>query len=213
MLKRVYVWEFPVRLTHWLNFAAILALSVTGFYIGAPFFRAVNEKQLIMAQFRFVHFIAAYVFAVSVLVRIYWWFMGNRYAHWDQWIPLSKARRENLYGTAQFYCFLREHCPEAIGHTGIAGLSYFFMFMLFLIEILTGFALYSQSHVGTLWTILGGWVFVILNEGTVRLIHHLIMWIIAAFVIFHMYIAWHNDVMERSGLMSSIFSGYKSIKE
>ncbi|HYA31428.1 MAG TPA: cytochrome b/b6 domain-containing protein, partial [Thermodesulfovibrionales bacterium] len=73
MIKREYVWEFPVRLTHWLNFLAILTLAVTGLYIGAPFIHAIYGKQLIMAQFRFVHFVAAYIFAVSVVVRIYWW--------------------------------------------------------------------------------------------------------------------------------------------
>jgi Ni/Fe-hydrogenase 1 B-type cytochrome subunit len=213
MLKRVYVWEFPVRLTHWLNFLAILTLGITGYYIGTPFIQAIREKQFIMAKFRFVHFIAAYVFAASVIVRIYWWFMGNRYSHWDQFLPISSERRSNLYGTAAFYCFLREHCPDVVGHTGMAGLTYFFMIILFLIEICTGFALYSQSHVGALWTILGGWVFVILNEGTVRLIHHCIMWAIAVFFILHMYIGWHNDIMERNGLMSSIFGGYKSIKD
>jgi Ni/Fe-hydrogenase 1 B-type cytochrome subunit len=213
MLKKVYVWEFPVRLTHWLNFAAILVLSITGFYIGAPFIRAINEDQLIMAQFRFVHFVAAYVFAVSVLLRIYWWFVGNRYSRWNQFLPVSSKRWESCVETTKFYCFIREKAPDEAGHTGIAGASYFFMFMLFLIEILTGFALYSQSHVGTLWTILGGWVFMILNQGVVRLIHHCIMWIIAAFFLFHMYIAWHNDAIERNGLMSSIFSGYKSMEE
>jgi len=210
MLKRVYVWEFPIRFTHWLNFATILTLATTGLYIGAPFIHAIREKQLIMAKFRFIHFIAAYVFAVSVVVRICWWFMGNSYAQWDQFIPISAERRKNLYGTAEFYCFLREKCPEVIGHTGIAGLTYFIMFVLFLLEICTGFALYSQGHSGGLWTLLGGWVFAILNEGTVRLVHHCIMWIVAVFFILHVYIGWHNDIMERNGLMSSIFSGYKS---
>ena len=32
-----YVWEWPVRLTHWFNVIAIIVLSVTGFYIGNPF--------------------------------------------------------------------------------------------------------------------------------------------------------------------------------
>jgi Ni/Fe-hydrogenase 1 B-type cytochrome subunit len=213
MIKRVYVWEFPVRLTHWLNFLAILTLGLTGFYIGAPFIHAIREDQLIMAQFRFVHFVAAYVFAVCVIVRIYWWFMGNRYAHWDQFIPVSSERRKNLYGTAQFYCFLREKCPEVIGHTGIAGLTYFLLFMLFLLEILTGFALYSQSHAGGIWTLLGGWLLSIMSAGTIRLVHHCIMWVIAVFLILHIYIGWHNDMMERNGLMSSIFSGYKSIEK
>ena len=35
-VERVYVWEVPVRLTHWLIVASILLLAVTGLYIGSP---------------------------------------------------------------------------------------------------------------------------------------------------------------------------------
>jgi Ni/Fe-hydrogenase 1 B-type cytochrome subunit len=210
MLKRVYVWEFPVRLSHWVNFLAILALSITGYYIGTPFIQAVRDNQFIMAKFRFVHFVAAYFFAMAVLLRIYWWFMGNRYARLNQFLPLSSERVKSCVDTTAFYCFMRERLPDYAGHTGIAGLTYLFLFLLFIIEIFTGFALYSQSHVGALWTVLGGWVFAIINEGTVRLIHHCIMWIIAIFLVIHVYIGWHNDMVERNGLMSSIFSGYKT---
>jgi Ni/Fe-hydrogenase 1 B-type cytochrome subunit len=213
MMKRYYVWEFPVRITHWLNFLTIVVLSFTGLYIGAPFLHAVRENEFIMAQMRFYHYIAAYVFTASVLVRIYWLFAGNEYAHWSQFVPVSAERRKNLFGTTAFYCFLREHCPEVIGHTGLAGASYIVMFLLFLFQILTGFALYSQSHVGGLWMLLGGWLFKFINSGTVRLIHHLIMWVIAPFLVIHVYISWHNDRIERCGLISSIVTGYKAMEE
>jgi Ni/Fe-hydrogenase 1 B-type cytochrome subunit len=31
-LHEEYVWEVPVRATHWVNFFAIIILSVTGIY-------------------------------------------------------------------------------------------------------------------------------------------------------------------------------------
>ena len=34
--ERVYVWEFPVRLYHWVNAVCVFALIVTGFIIGQP---------------------------------------------------------------------------------------------------------------------------------------------------------------------------------
>jgi Ni/Fe-hydrogenase 1 B-type cytochrome subunit len=210
MSKVVYVWEFPVKLTHWLNVLSIITLAVTGFYIGAPFIHAIDEDAFIMAQFRFVHFVAAYVFTVSVLIRIYWWFAGNKYAKLNQFLPLSAERMKNTIDTGLFYAFIKNTLPHYPGHTGLAGLSYFFLFMLFLLEILTGFSLYSQGHVGSLWTFLGGWLLGIMSAGTARLIHHCIMWIIGIFVIVHVYISWHNDRIERNGLMSSIFSGYKA---
>jgi Ni,Fe-hydrogenase I cytochrome b subunit len=39
------------------------------------------------------------------------------------------------------------------------------------------------------------------------------MWFIAVFVIAHVYIGWHNDLVERNGLISSMFGGYKSMED
>lgn len=213
MTKRVYVWEVPVRLTHWLSVLSIITLAVTGIYIGSPYIFALHENQLIMARMRYFHFIASYVYAVCMFVRLYWLFAGNQYAKWDQFIPVSKERRQNIVGTTSYYCFLRAKCPDVVGHTGLAGLAYAVLGIITLVEIITGFALYSQSHVGTLWTVMGGWLFSIMGQGVVRLIHHLITWVIVVFMILHVYITAHNTLIERTGLFGSIFSGYKTIEE
>ena len=34
---RLYVWQVPVRVTHWVIVACIVILSVTGVYIADPF--------------------------------------------------------------------------------------------------------------------------------------------------------------------------------
>ena len=62
-MSRVYVWEFPVRLAHWLLVLSIVTLSITGFYIGAPFLYG-DADTLMMAYMRFVHFVAAFLFTV-----------------------------------------------------------------------------------------------------------------------------------------------------
>lgn len=38
---------------------------------------------------RFIHFVAAYVFFFNFVFRIYWGFVGNRYARWDNFVPLT----------------------------------------------------------------------------------------------------------------------------
>lgn len=95
----------------------------------------------------------------------------------------------------------------------MAALTYLILFFLFLAEILTGFALYAQSHVGQLWKVLGGWLFTFFSAGYVRLFHHSIMWLVILFVAIHFYIAWYDDIREKVGAKSSIFSGYKSVEE
>ena len=34
--KRVYVWQLPVRIFHWLNALSIAVLAITGFIIADP---------------------------------------------------------------------------------------------------------------------------------------------------------------------------------
>src|SRR5574340_1364040 len=87
--RNVYVWELPVRLTHWMNVLSIGVLTVTGIFIAWPFIGTGGRAsdQFLMGSIRFTHFVAAFVFTISVLVRIYWMFMGNKWASWKQFIP------------------------------------------------------------------------------------------------------------------------------
>lgn len=208
---RVYAWEFPVRLTHWLNVLSILAFSVSGFYIGAPFLHAYATEQYLMGWMRFIHFTAGYVFLMSVIVRLYWSFMGNKHANWRVFFPFTAERWKDLVGAAKFYLFLTRKPPYAVGHTALAGLTYFFIFLIFLFQIASGFALYSVNHSGLVWTLLGGWITGVLHLQTIRLLHHLSMYLLLAFAMVHVYIAWWLDTAERNGLMGSIFGGYKFV--
>ena len=214
MLKRVYVWEFPVRMTHWINVLCIAALSITGYYIGNPFIHAVSTDQYIMGWMRFVHFVAAYLFTVSFLIRIYWALAGNQYASWKAFNPFAAGRFKELIEITMFYLFIKKEPPKTtLGHTACATYVYLGLFALFVVEILTGFALYSQSHDGLLWNIMGGWMLLIFSAPTLRLYHHLIMWFLIAFAIAHVYISWFYDRVEKADVMNSIFSGYKTLEE
>ncbi|MFQ5577720.1 MAG: cytochrome b/b6 domain-containing protein, partial [Anaerolineae bacterium] len=77
---RVYVWEVPVRLTHWLNVLAIVVLSFTGYYIGNPYIQVSTREVYggyFMGLMRFIHFAAAFVFVGSLALRTYWGFIGG----------------------------------------------------------------------------------------------------------------------------------------
>ncbi len=213
MLKRVYVWEFPVRLTHWLNVLSVAVLSFTGYYIGNPFIHAVYTEQYIMGWFRFLHFVAAYLFTASMFVRIYWMIAGNEYSNWRVFNPFKAGKFSELVETIKFYLFLKKEPPRIKGHTALATYVYLGLFILFIVQILIGFALYSQSHVGVFWKLMGGWMLIFFSPQTLTLYHHLIMWLIIAFAIAHVYLGWFLDRQEKCGVMSSIFSGYKTVEE
>lgn len=209
--KRAYVWEFPVRFTHWMNVLAILTLSVTGFYIGTPFLHAYRPEQYLMGTMRFIHFVAAYVLLFSLIIRIYWAFMGNRFASWRVWFPFTRQRFSDLMDAVRFYAFTSRKPPYAVGHTALAGITYFIIFLLVGFQVVSGFAQYSLAQQGFIWTLLGGWLLAIFDITTIRLLHHVVMYLLLVFAMVHVYIAWWLDVAERNGLMGSIFGGYKFV--
>ena len=133
---RTYIWEAPVRLTHWVNFFLIIALSVTGIYIGKPFLHPVSVDAYTMGTMKFIHFIAAYAFLMSVIIRVYWAFAGNKYANWRVFLPLTSRQRHDLGDATRYYMFIGQKPPYAAGHTQCAGIAYFFLFSLSLPDIL-----------------------------------------------------------------------------
>lgn len=208
-----YVWEWPVRITHWVNFLAILILSVTGLYIGSPKTLALDPSQYVMGWVRLVHFVAGYIFAISVLSRIAWAFIGNKYASWRVFVPfLSPEGRRHMKETFLFYTFFRREVPHAIGHNALAGTAYLAVFFLYLVMTFTGFALYSEYAPAGFMHHAFGWLFLLFTNQGMRLVHHCVMWLLLAFAIHHVYSAWLMDVKEKSGVMSSIFGGYKSVQ-
>ena len=94
-MERVYVWQLPVRLFHWINAACLVALGGTGYLIGAPLaFQSSAEPSFgyWFGTVRFIHFSVAYLLIFNFLFRIYWGFVGNKYATWRNFIPLRASQ-------------------------------------------------------------------------------------------------------------------------
>jgi len=209
-----YVWELPVRVTHWVNMLAILTLSVTGIYIGSPKTLALTPSAYVMGWIRFVHFVAGYTFAISVASRIYWAFRGDRYASWQEFMPfLTADGRRNMWRTFRYYTFMSREVPHAVGHNALAGATYLLVFILYLVMVATGFALYGEHAPGGVIRALTGWLTVLFTNQGLRQTHHLTMWLLIGFVIHHVYSAWLMDAKEKGGVISGIFGGYKQVME
>ncbi|GAB4533770.1 MAG: Ni/Fe-hydrogenase, b-type cytochrome subunit [Anaerolineae bacterium] len=211
---RVYVWEIPVRLTHWVNVLCIVVLSFTGYYIANPYVQVSPREAYgpyFMGNIRFIHMLFAYIFIASLLLRTYWaFFGGNQFASWRSLIPfVTPEGRGKLKQALQYYLFLRRKPPTVMGHNALAGFTYAIIVFLYFLQTITGFTLYAQANPGGFWWTLTSWIFLIVDNQTIRLIHHMIMWLLIAFALHHVYSAFLVDVEEANGLMSSIFSGWK----
>jgi Ni/Fe-hydrogenase 1 B-type cytochrome subunit len=209
-LVRVYVWEWPVRLTHWLIAGSIVVLSATGIYISRPF--VVSNSATFMATVKAVHSYTAIVFALAVLSRLAWMLIGNSYARWHNFLPVHRHRRKGLIRTFEFYVFLLRKPPGYVGHNPLAGMTYVLVFFLYLVMIGTGFAMYSASaHVGSpmrlfqlLIPLFGG------LQGA-RVVHHIVMWLLLGFAVHHVYSAILMSQVEANATIESIVSGYKFV--
>lgn len=207
-----YVWEWPVRICHWVNVLSIVVLSVTGFYIGQPFVAVPQTSQYVMGWMRFIHFAFAYLFAISMVVRIFWLFVGNKYADWKMLFPwASSGGRKNMWEMFAYYTFISRKVPYAVGHNALAASAYLVVFTLFLVQIFTGFALYAQFDPGGGWDSVVGGMNASFGSQGLRLTHHLVMWLLISFGIHHVYSAVLMDIKEKNGTVGSIFTGNKFI--
>lgn len=213
-LRIKYVWEIPVRVTHWVTMLSILTLSVTGYLIGNPTTMASSTSQYVMGWVRFIHFTTAYVFAIGLAIRLYWSLVGNDYANWRQFFPWATPQgRKKMLDTLLYYTFIKRKVPHVVGHNALAATTYSVVMLLYLMMIATGFALYTEHRPGGFSHTLFGWLTDILANQYLRLGHHLGMWLIIGFAIHHVYSGWLMDIKERGGIMSSMFSGYKSLEK
>jgi Ni/Fe-hydrogenase 1 B-type cytochrome subunit len=203
---RLYVWQVPVRLTHWVTAACIVVLSLTGGYIADPFL--IPPGGSVMTTVRLVHMLTAFTLMASLLLRLAWMVAGNRFARWSAFIPTTRFQATEVFRQAAFYAFLRKEIPKVLGHNQLAAAAYVFLFVLLFVETVTGFALDALQGTQP-WATLFGWVLDLLGTQLVRVIHHLSMWAILAIALFHIYSSVLVDHLEKNGLISSIFSGYK----
>lgn len=205
-----YIWELPVRWCHWTNVLSIAILSVTGFLIGNPYTLGSSTSDFTMGWIRFVHFSVAYLFTVSVISRVIWSFIGNRYSSWREFFPLmTEAGRAKTVKMLRYYMFVDKQVPETVGHNPLATAAYVVLFGLYSVMILTGFALYARhAPYGDMHKVLG-FMYTLFSDQGMRLTHHISMWFIFGFVVNHIYSAWLMDIKEHGGEISSMFSGYK----
>ena len=204
--RRVYVWQVPVRVTHWLTATCIVILSVTGVYIADPFL--IPPGGSVMTTIRTVHIVAAIALLASGLVRTIWLLAGNRFARWTAFIPTSWFQATEIFRQAGFYLFVRREIPKVLGHNQLAAAAYLILFFLLLVEVITGFALDGLLGAEP-GASMFGWLRDLVGPQAIRLVHHLAMWAILAIALFHVYSCILVDHVERNGLMSSIVSGYK----
>lgn len=219
-LRSMYVYEAPVRLWHWINALSIVVLAVSGYFIASPPPSLPGEASasFLFGYLRFAHFTAGYILAVGFLLRVYWAFAGNEHARELFTLPIfTGAYWTEVGAMLKWYGFLRPYPNRYVGHNPLARLAMFFgVFLMVVFMIVTGFALYGEGAQAGHWshTLFTSWVIPLFGQSQdVHTWHHLGMWAIVLFVIFHVYAAIREDIMGRQSMLSTMISGYRTFKK
>lgn len=206
---RLYIWQWPVRITHWVLVLSLVVLTITGTYIYFPFLHSKPSFQFVTATMRFTHEVTGYVFIAALIVRLYWFFAGNDWARWPQFLPLGRRRLHDFVAQVAYYTFLRKDPPFSVGHNPLAGATYIAIYSLMIIEVLTGLALVQHINPNKTLGYFIAWLPHLIAWRYIREIHFLIMFAFWAFFIHHIYSAILIGIEEKSHLVRSIFTGYK----
>ena len=213
---RVYVLEQPVRWFHWINVVAITVLGVTGWMIAnPPAFMISSEASFNywFGEVRFAHFVAAYVFTANFAFRLYWAFVGNKYAKWRNFFPLRKAQLQQIGDVLKVDVLQSTEKPvQTLGHNSMAYFTYCGTGLLTVFQIISGYALYAPTS-SSWFPRLFVWVTPLFgSEFSLRIFHYAVLWAFIVFTIVHVYLVFYHDYVEGHGVLSSMVGGWKFMK-
>ena len=215
-LREVFVWELPVRFYHWINALCITALCITGFIIGDPLAIMKGTEAYFNYWFgtvRFIHFVFAFLFFFNFIFRIYWGFVGNEFSSWKNFIPLKRCQWREILDVIKVDVLQVTHKQiDSIGHNSLASLVYFITFLIFLVQCLTGFGMYSAMSDSFLPKMFAWIVPMMGGDINVRQLHHILMWTFILFAIVHVYLVFYHDYIERRGVTSSMIGGLLTLE-
>jgi len=214
-----------MRVNHWVIVLCMIAAIVTGFYIGHPYYQTLISDpavdKYVMAWNRWLHFMVAIIFDVSSIVIVYLYFFSRFEKPYKKLIPTGKNLKEFFDVVINLLTFNRIKRFDS-SHEDSFHVVYFTIFHILLVwMLLTGLQLYvhglesGYSSIGSWWPwllhIATDWTIAV-TGGTlmdVRISHHMTMYFIIVWIMFHIYYVVWRTIFWQEGDISIVFGGYK----
>lgn len=229
-LRSYPAWDRTVRWFHWINVVCVLGLLAVGsfIYFGDAFGVSGEGKVLLKT----IHVSIGYVFALNLVWRLVWAFIGGPFARWNKLLPFGRgwgrAYREYISG------FRQGDPPAYAGHNPAARLSVSLLLALMISQAITGLVLagtdlYFPPFGGSIaeWVAAAGQDPAALQAGSKAgvdaaawdemrafrkpfiTVHKWGYYLFLVLIPLHVIGVIVTDIRERSGLISAMFNGRK----
>ncbi len=225
------VWDRTTRWFHWLNLTFVIVLAGLGLFI-------LNEKSFGVSGdgkilLKTLHVYVGYCFAINVAWRLFWGFLGNRFARWPSILPFEKGYVTGLRGYLRD--LFADSAPVYLGHNPLGRLMVMLLLILLCTQSVTGLViagtdLYKPPFGGMIAT----WVTGGDPEMLAQLVpgskdhvdpaaydemrrfrkpivttHLYVFYVLMAAIVLHIAGVVIAEVRERSGLVSAMITGQK----
>ena len=218
-----------MRLNHWVVAICMVAAVITGLYIAHPYYQSMISQEsahtFVMAWNRWIHFMAAIIFDVSSIVIAYLYFFSRFEKPYKKLIPNGKNIKEFSEVVINLITLNRVKRFDS-SHSDSFNVVFFTIFHLLLLwMLLTGLQLYvhglasGHSSIGQWWP----WMLHLATDWTVwatggtymdvRISHHVTMYVIIVWVMFHIYYQVWRSIFWQEGDINIAFGGTKFVKE
>jgi len=229
-LKAYPAWDAGVRWFHWINLLCMIGLIAVGVVIlNAKVLGVPNDGKILLKT---VHVWIGYVFAVNLVWRLVWAFIGSPNARWRAILPGGRG----YLGEVRAYLsdFSAGRPRQYLGHNPLGRIAVTLLLFLLLVQAVTGLVLAGTDlfypPIG--WWI-AGWV---ANPGVdpatlvpyakemydeaaweamrafrkpFITVHYYGFYVLLAFAVIHILAVVVTELREGGNLVSAMFSGNK----
>ena len=218
-LTSFFIYPPGVRIWHWATALLIPILAVTGFFIASPPHSVSGDtsKLFVMGHLREWHFMAAWLFVIAMLWRVYYALVGDKHSRMIFYLPVwDRSWWKGLYSVIRYYLFIDRKTHKWVGHNPLAQASMVVMFTFgSIFMVFSGLALYGEEMGIDSWEFKGfGWMFRVWGSSmTLRTWHHDAMYVLLLYTLIHIYFAVRDDVMGRVSTISSMIDGWRTFRD
>lgn len=149
--KAYPVWDASVRWFHWINLFCVLGLIAVGVVIlNDKALGITNEGKILLKT---VHVWIGYVFALNLLWRLIWAFIGGPHARWRAILPGGRGYLTEMGG--YITDFMAGRPRQYLGHNPLGRVAMTLLLLLLLVQAVTGLVLAGTD---IFYPPLGAWI-------------------------------------------------------